>query len=1047
MTIQSSATLVSSKLGQVLLAFLLMAQFLSSFGAEPLADEIVTHIKAAKEAYAAADKLKARLHLGKLFDLIEKEATSFASSNERLQLIEFQRKLGRFCEDQGDPEEAIAMLRRSMVYVEESFGRDHLETATGLALLAVTLGRKGDYSEAIPFLERCLKIRQAKLSPDHPDSWITVGNLAFCFVETGDFAKALPLRKSIVTMREMLSSPASPEMLNALEGLGIVHHLMGNFSLARTTFRQVISVRERTVGGTLEALTAQVSNGKTPSQEIEGIRERVAALIGNWGRLALICQDIGDYREAQILGRQSRIWGEQIFGSHHAVTIEAATIESRLCLAQERFADALPLLETNLLRLGAASETNFVQVTTVLNNLGLALKGVGRDRDALTKLQQAFAINEKFLGKEHVALTTPLLNLAALYRDLGNYSAALPLHERSLALADKYYGRIHPVTTLAAAHLAIWHIKQGVFPEELFQRGGALDASRKYIPSQLPLMTDAEADQLLQKFLFLAEGLHSICALPLKSVSGGYVWRGAEGLALGKAMIEEASSVRAVLDNNPSTSTRPILQKLEELRRKMWQTEEMHRSETVAEISRLESTLIESGGLVAETLLARKLTMTDIARTIPSNSVLVDFVRYKRWDYDVSANNWREARYAAYLTSPLRNDSTNLVVERVDLGEAAPIDEAVETLSKRFSANPAQYRAKDALTALERLSELVYGPLSRHLTNTAHLILCPDGQLSRVPFEMLAHAGRYLIEDKRISYVSSGRELVRLAQPKSITATNASLVMGSPDFNLALPGVGYPAAAASSAGATNDLLVAQQAPATRSRDTRGLNFSPLPATEREARASAKLLSDDCVLRLGADARESVLKQAVSPRILHLATHGFFLTDQEFRRTNGLPDLLKSGLGVQPRAAGPDWENPMIRCGIALAGANRASQITNAVAEDGILTGLEASLLNLQGTELVILSACQTAAGDVRIGEGVMSLRRAFTIAGAESVLASHWPVSDEATQRLMTEFLRHWRSGKSRADALRHAQLSLLRSKDLSSPYFWAAFTLTGQWR
>src|SRR5881409_4104484 len=105
---------------------------------------------------------------------------------------------------------------------------------------------------------------------------------------------------------------------------------------------------------------------------------------------------------------------------------------------------------------------------------------------------------------------------------------------------------------------------------------------------------------------------------------------------------------------------------------------------------------------------------------------------------------------------------------------------------------------------------------------------------------------------------------------------------------------------------------------------------------------------------------------------------------------------------------------MARCGIALAGANHARQITNAVAEDGLLTGLEASLLNLHGTELVILSACDSGAGEVKIGEGVMSLRRAFRIAGAESVLASHWKVNDKATTRLMTDFMRRWRLGESR---------------------------------
>ncbi len=210
-----------------------------------------------------------------------------------------------------------------------------------------------------------------------------------------------------------------------------------------------------------------------------------------------------------------------------------------------------------------------------------------------------------------------------------------------------------------------------------------------------------------------------------------------------------------------------------------------------------------------------------------------------------------------------------------------------------------------------------------------------------------------------------------------------------------------------------------------------------------------MLGADTMLRLGADAREADLKQVVSPRVLHLATHGFFLSDQEFKRTNAFVSGL---LGTGPFAAwrpppGEEWENPMVRCGLAFAGANHARQISNTVAEDGLLTGLEASLLNLQGTELVILSACESGSGDVKIGEGVMSLRRAFRIAGAETVLASHWKVSDNATRLLMTEFMRRWQAGEPRGQAWRAAQLTLLRSKEFSNPYFWAAFTLTGQWR
>jgi CHAT domain-containing protein len=252
-----------------------------------------------------------------------------------------------------------------------------------------------------------------------------------------------------------------------------------------------------------------------------------------------------------------------------------------------------------------------------------------------------------------------------------------------------------------------------------------------------------------------------------------------------------------------------------------------------------------------------------------------------------------------------------------------------------------------------------------------------------------------------------------------------------------------------------------------SRDYRGWKFKPLPGAEAEARSVAKMLGGDCVLRLGAEARETDLKAVQSPRVLHLATHGFYLSDQEFKRTNSLRDSWMGNMGMRPvlrssstgtatedgwNAALPanDWENPLVRCGIALAGANHASQITNAIAEDGLLTGLEASLLDLQGTELVILSACDSGSGEVKIGEGVMSLRRAFRIAGAQTVLASHWTVSDKATSQLITEFIRRWRNGEPRAQAWREAQLALIHSRgtkeDFSNPFFWAAFTLTGQW-
>ena len=380
--------------------------------------------------------------------------------------------------------------------------------------------------------------------------------------------------------------------------------------------------------------------------------------------------------------------------------------------------------------------------------------------------------------------------------------------------------------------------------------------------------------------------------------------------------------------------------------------------------------------------------------------------------------------------------STNVHVERVDLGEAAPINESVAVICKRMSAS--QFEAKDLAGALQRLSKLVYAPLAPRLTNVSHLILCPDGQLSRVPFEMLPVGDKFLVEEKTISYVTSGREVARFASSAANARDSKSVVMGNPDFNFDLAGARPMNPAIQLAGGPLE-------PRSLTRDYNGLTFQPLPGAEAEARSVAKLLGGDAVLYLGADAREAELKAVQSPRVLHLATHGFYFPDQEFNSTNSFAKLGQTR--KLPYAKWRNWENPLVRCGIALAGANHAMQITNALAEDGLLTALDASLLNLQGTELVILSACDSGTGEVKIGEGIMSLRRAFLIAGAQSVLASHWDISDKATTQLITEFMRRWRSGEPRATAWRDAQLSLLHSKDFSNTYFWAAFTLTGQWR
>src|SRR5947209_7251611 len=193
------------------------------------------------------------------------------------------------------------------------------------------------------------------------------------------------------------------------------------------------------------------------------------------------------------------------------------------------------------------------------------------------------------------------------------------------------------------------------------------------------------------------------------------------------------------------------------------------------------------------------------------------------------------------------------------------------------------------------------------------------------------------------------------------------------------------------------------------------------------------------------ATKAALKQVTGPNILHIATHGFFLED--------LPGATSSAnvRSSETRKANEDtrvgkwafWSaNPLLRSGLALAGANQARSGD----DDGVLTALEATGLDLWGTKLVVLSACDTGLGAVKTGEGVYGLRRALVLAGTESQMMSLWPVSDRSTSELMVSYYQALIRGQGRGEALRQVQLVMLQAKSRSHPYYWASFIQSGEW-
>jgi CHAT domain-containing protein len=215
-------------------------------------------------------------------------------------------------------------------------------------------------------------------------------------------------------------------------------------------------------------------------------------------------------------------------------------------------------------------------------------------------------------------------------------------------------------------------------------------------------------------------------------------------------------------------------------------------------------------------------------------------------------------------------------------------------------------------------------------------------------------------------------------------------------------------------------------------------FGPLPGVSEEVSALKTLLPQASFLTKE-QATETALKRVHAPSILHIATHGFFLENES---TTGNQTSARHPHKPRPRKRVARLDNPLLRSGLALAGANRG----RSGEDDGVLTALEAAALDLWGTKLVVLSACDTGVGQVKNGEGVYGLRRALFLAGTETQLMSLWTVSDRSTRELMTGYYQALVQNLGRGAALRRVQLQMLRNKPRSHPYYWASFILAGEW-
>jgi len=438
----------------------------------------------------------------------------------------------------------------------------------------------------------------------------------------------------------------------------------------------------------------------------------------------------------------------------------------------------------------------------------------------------------------------------------------------------------------------------------------------------------------------------------------------------------------------------------------------------------------------------RDVSSERIAGQLPENAVLIEYVKYKYQQLDP------ETAKPHYLVLVMAGDAEPVVI---DLGEASEVDQLVDQYRKHLLSVSTSGRIptivdlEDYGRISQALYEKIWNPIEDHLSDDELLLVAPDGGLNMLSFSgLIDDEGKYLIEKYVIHYLSSGRDLIRLAD---IPAPKTGLLaLGDPNYDA-------PVTARLSETKTLGDTTAKPMYYATTRNIRSgcgklqeLTVGRLPGTRTEVEQIAADWKESCtesvITFFGSDASEERFKaKAPGNRIIHLATHGYFLQGA------CQPDIPRVGYDLDIGFIG---ENPLLQSGLFFAGANlhgEGSDIEGA--EDGILTAYEVSAMKLGGTQLVVLSACETGLGKVEEGEGVYGLRRAFQMAGARTVVSALWPVSDQSTAEMMS---RLYAGGKmSLAERMRLIQLEkiaeLRKNNKSDHPYSWGGLVALGDWK
>jgi len=860
----------------------------------------------------------------------------------------------------GKNEQAETYYKKALGIQKKIFGEEHIYTAKAHRNLSRIMKIFGENSEANSHLKIAMK-SEKKFSDRDIEAVITSAKLAVFDYKTGNLSDAISEYKFALNIIENTpygSYRKGAKTASIYHNLALLYLEIGDDSKAMDSIKKALKIRKKVFG----------DNHQDTAKDYD--------------TLGKIHQNMENYSKAEEYYQKALKIRKKVFGDHHIVTAQSYKSFASLYKDEKKYPESLeyyhkalsteynPLMQ-RIHRIAADTSRQIGSVYELMQNYPQAEK----------YYRQALLIRDRKLGKNNSGFSSIYNSLASVFLATGRNKKAYVYAKESF---DIFLKNRDNIFTILKSKEKEKYLKSTSRYITLL-----LSSSYAYIKELGKEHNTTKAQHILQT------GINAW--LNYK----GSIFDSENAIAMLYASTEN-KKLKTQIDDlvNSKRYLAKLYQSLPKPQEK--ETWKNNIKNTEEKINKLSNQISSKATTFKEQQGLKSIDYKDITSHLKDNELYIDYAKTG----DVY-----------YLFTLDRNEK--ITFSFIDANSTKKIDKLIkafrEDVNTILNDNNLTEEKLKSLTASskEKLSQLytfvLKKPLGDTLKDKTSLIISPDGALRLLPFEALfdKENGKYLIEEKEIRYIPSGKELIRLykySKDKVSKARKNTVIFANPNFNTKIASVTKEEIAITPNTSRSGII----------KSLFRMRFAPLPGTKAEAKAIKSILGKGVKEYKENNATESALMKIKEPKILHIATHGFFIHD------NTIP-------------------NPMLKSGIALAGAN-ASAIRGK--SDGIVTALKLSGLDLKGTDLVVLSACETGVVDINATDSVSGLSKAFIQAGAKDIVMSLWSVDDQATKELMSSFYQEMQQNKNYAKALKAAKLKMIEED--RHPFYWGAFIVSG---